>query len=118
MFSFYDTGYGTPAHALPACTYWTGWVGSTEKMDTERKLAITRQLPDFVFVLTDFDGSLEYINLLQQSGYIEYHAWITQEGTKGYQTLLYGKPGLSLPANDIHVSTMDILMKRQIIHLK
>ena len=118
MFSFYDTGYGTPAHALPACKYWTGYLGSTAKMEAERKQAISQQQPDFVFVLTDFESSAEYIKMLQQSGYVEYYTWLTQEGTKQYHTILYGRPGYSLPPNDIQVNTMDILLKRRIIPLK
>ena len=118
MYSFYDTGYGTPVHALPACKYWTGQVGITDKMVAERKLAITQQRPDFVIVLTDFGGSDEFINLLQQSGYIEYYTWVTQEGTKGYDTILYGKPGFSLPSNNVHVGRMDILLKRRISPVK
>ena len=118
MFSFYDTGYGTPAHALPGCKYWTGQVGATEKMMSERALAVKQQLPDFVFVLTDFSNADYYMSLLQQSGYIKYHTWITQEGTKGYQTHLYGRPGFSLPSSDFRVSAMDILLKRRIISVK
>jgi hypothetical protein len=119
MLSFYDTGYGTPVHALPACKYWTGQVGATDKMISERELAIKQQLPDFVFVLTDYDNADRFVNLLQQSGYIKYHTWITQEGTKGYETLLYGRPGYTLPSNDnFRVNAMDVLLKRRVVSVE
>ena len=113
MFSFYDTGYGTPAHALPGCRYWTGQYGVTEKMISERALAIKEQYPDFVFVLYDYEY---FTNLLQQSGYVKYYSWMTQEATYRYQTYLYGKPGLSLPPDDFHhISPMDVLLKKRIL---
>jgi hypothetical protein len=87
-------------------------------MAAERKLAITQQLPDFVVVMTDFGGSDSFMDLLLQSGYIAYYTWTTQEGTKGYNTHLYGRPGFSLPSGDLYPSAMDILLKRQIFPLK
>ena len=118
MYSFYDTGYGTPAHALPACTYWTRQVGATDKMLTSRKLALKQQLPDFVFIYSAFKDYDEFMRLLQESGYVEYYTWTTQEATANLVSYLYGKPGLSLPSKDFHVSLMDILLKREIVHCK
>ncbi|MDR2234122.1 MAG: glycosyltransferase family 39 protein [Tannerella sp.] len=118
MYSFYDTGYGTPAHALPGCKYWTGWLGSTPVMEAERKQAITQQLPDFVIVMTDFGGAEDYIRLLDQAGYIQYHSWITQEGTKGYHSIIFGKPGFSLLPKDMQINAKDLWLKRQVISLK
>jgi len=115
MYSFYDTGYGTPAYALPGCKYWTGQVSATNKMLSNRELALKQGLPDFVFVLPLFDKDKSFTHLLQQSGYIKYYTWITQEATTHYQTYLYGKPGISLPPNNFHISSMDILLKRQIL---
>ena len=112
MFSFYDTGYGTLAHALPGCKYWTGQLGATGKMISDRKLAVKQHLPDFVFVLSGFDNVEGFIQLLQQSGYTKYYTWMTQEATNRYETYLYGKPGLALPPKNFHVSAIDILLKR------
>ena len=118
MFSFYDTGYGTPVNALPGCKYWTGQMGATDEMVSEREFAVTQRLPDFVFIMmyTNYDYFL--IDLLQQSGYVKYYTWITQEGTGRFETHLYGRPCLSLPSNDLHISPMDILLKKQIIPVK
>jgi len=113
MFSFYDTGYGTPVHALPGCTYWTGQLGATGKMDLNREFAVKQNLPDFIFVISGFSNSEYFTQLLQQSGYVEYYTWITQEATNHFETHLYGKPGLSLPPNDFHITPTDILLKKQ-----
>jgi len=115
MFSFYDTGYGTPAHALPGCKYWTGYLGITDKMVSDRELAIKQNLPDFVFVMSDFNNYAHFTELLQQSGYVKYYTWTTQEATNFYESYLYGKPGFSLPPNDFHISSMDVLLKRKIL---
>jgi len=118
MFSFYDTGYGTPAHALPGCKYWTGYLEATNQMVLDRELAIKQCLPDFVFVLSGFSNSDYYTQLLQQSGYIKYYTWMTQEATTCYETHLYGKLGLFIPSKDFHISSMDILLKRKILPVK
>ncbi|MCL2651722.1 MAG: hypothetical protein FWD60_11975, partial [Candidatus Azobacteroides sp.] len=115
MFSFYDTGYGTPAHALPGCKYWTGQVGATDKMLSERELAMRQRRPDFVFIMMYSDYDYFFMDLLQQLGYIKYYTWITQEGAGHFETHLYGRPDLSLPPNDLHINPMDILLKKQII---
>ena len=112
MFSFFDTGYGTPAHALPGCKYWTGQVGISDKMVSEREFAIKQQLPDFVIVFTYNN----FEDILEQSGYVKYYTWITQEAmTMHIETHLYGKPGLILPPKDFNISSMDILLKRRIL---
>jgi len=116
MFSFYDMGYGTPAHALPGCKYWTGYLGATDKMVSEREFAIKQNLSDFVFVMNAFDNNFTY--LLQQSGYIKYYTWTIQEATQRYETHLYGKPDLFLPPNHFHISLMDVLLKRRILPRK
>jgi len=118
MFSFFDTSYGTPAHALPGCKYWTGYVGITDKMVLDRELAVKQGCPDFVFVMSVYDKDNHFSGLLQQSGYIKYYTWMTQQATVFYETHLYGKPGLSLPPNDLHISALDILLKRRIIPVK
>jgi hypothetical protein len=99
MYSFYDTGYGTPAHALPGCKYYTEQLGSLDYMLLERELVIEQGHPDFVIVLSLFDTGNRFTQLLQQSGYVEYYTWTTQEATHFYETHLYGKPGLLIPKN-------------------
>ena len=118
MYSFYDTGYGTPVHALPACKYWIEQLGATAEMKAERTLAVKQQLPDFVFVLSGFYDSEPVIHLLEQSGYVKYHTWMTQEANNFIETHLYGKPGIVLPTKDFQVSPTDILRKRRIISAK
>jgi len=118
MFSFYDTGYGTPAHALPSCTYWTGQIAATDKMLSERETAVKQGLPDFVFVMPAFSNYDYFKELLQQSGYVKYYTWITQEATHSYETYLYGRPGYVLPPNNLHISPIDILLKKRIIFSK
>ena len=116
MFSFYDTGYGTPAHALPGCKYWAEQLGATDTMELERDLAIKDHRPDFVFVMSAFSNYSHFTELLQQSGYVKYYTWTTQEAANFYKTYLYGKPGFELPSKDFHVSPMDILLKRKILY--
>jgi len=115
MFSFYDTGYGTPTRALPGCKYWTGQVGATKKMVSERELAVKQRRPDFVFVMIYTNYDFFFMDLLQQSGYIKYYTWTTHIGAGHFETYLYGRPGYSLPPDDLHINPMDILLKKQII---
>jgi len=114
IYSFFDFGYGTPAGALPGCKYWTCQVGASKNMISEREHALKQQLPDFVIVCfaNDFD------NLIEQSGYIKYYSWITQQGRTFLESHLYGKQGLILPSKDFQVSSMDVLLKRRIIPVK
>jgi len=119
MYSFIELGYGTPAHALPGYKYWFGWLGATDPMILGREWAIKNHLPDFIIILPAYDTDNHFEHIVQQSGYVKFYTWMTQELTVHYETYLYGKPGFSIPSRpDFHITPMDILLKKRIISVK
>lgn len=115
IFFPFDTGIGVQADCLPACTQWVGQVGATTEMLEGRQEAVRKGVADFVCIEDSSDQAMTAEELARYG----YQLYCTMDDTyfkwpTGGKTLLYGRPGLSLPPDDFYVSDRDILLKRNI----
>ena len=106
---YYNTctsAYGIPVESLPGCKYWTSQSGALPYMDLDQRQAIEQRRPDFVFV-QKVDDEPEWFASL---GYHRY------DNDTALPMLMYARDSVPSLVGDYHVSTLDALLKRNLIH--
>ena len=108
MYSGVGNGCGLLAGSLPACRYWIGQTGKTEDMVEARKKALREQRADFVILNIMYDeGDVQFV---EDCGYVFYLEDVGGKPDK--PVLVYGKPGLKMPEEDVEISQWDVWLKR------
>ena len=106
-----DHGLGLPAGVLPGTKYWSYQIGATPEMKKSQEDAIKRKQTDFV-VNSDFYPGIERRDtFIRDCGYrliYEYSCW------DGNYMVYTKHQHLPMQDADRHVSSMDILLKRNI----
>ncbi len=108
-----EHGQGIPSGALPGAKYWATQLGATPEMKMNQEEAIQKHQTDFVIVSNLYPGLEEHKDFVLSSGYrliYEYTCW-------GEHYFVFTKhQNLPLPPSDFHVSSTDILLKRNIFN--
>ncbi len=91
FFSANDYGQGLLTRALPACKYWARQSGANTEMTKERKQAIRKRKPDFIFIMVQPVPELRELAL--ECGYHQcYMSFTTSDGKQKVHTLpIYAK---------------------------
>ena len=109
----YDKGHGTPVNSLPGTTYWSTQTGATTNMIRSIHQSLEGKSADFIIT----DSQLKPINsndsIIKSYGYKPIYRF--ERGNIIY--IFYTKHNLQDPPSDFHVSSMDILLKRNIFNL-
>ena len=107
-----DNSQGVPSHGLPATKYWASQMGATKNMDAAQDEAVRMQKADFI-ITDDHIRPLAFSDSLFRShGYHHVYSYTLNELT--FQ--LYSKHNLKDCRRDIHISNIDILLKRNILN--
>ena len=108
MYKTGERGYGIMAGTLPACRYWVAQMGKTEEMVEARKKALREQKADFVILNKYYDE--EDVQFVEDCGYVFYLEDVG--GKPDEPALIYAKPGLKMPEEDVEISRWDVWLKR------
>lgn len=101
-----------PVGALPTARHWAIQNGAPAETRAEWDALVAAQAADFVVVYHSFDAGYEALcSRIEGAGYVHYVDAIVVPKTT---FSLYGRPGLSLPPPDFHVSDWDVYLKRNI----
>lgn len=111
MFYVQDFGIGILANDLPACKYWARQHGATPVMVQERKKALAERKADFIFV-SAFDNPLVDVTpkQLKELGYVYWGKTIGENAN----LQVFCKKELYKKLNPVQLSTMDLLLKRNL----
>lgn len=100
-----------PVGALPTARHWAIQNGAPEETRAEWDALVAAQAADFIVVYAYGQDSDSLCSRIAAQGYEHYADAIVVPKTTFH---LYGRPGLSLPPPDFHVSDWDIYLKRNI----
>ena len=113
FWDMHDKGQGLPAEALPACPYWALQEGATDEMRLDQDKAAREKRCDFVLI---DHADTTHARQLEQWGYYRYDYWDRRDPHKhlsidGHDVLYSTRP---LHDTLVHVSNLDVLLKRPI----
>lgn len=103
-------GWGTPVNALPGSKYYNTQYGETKEMRNRKHQDVLQQIPDFICMEEAFLHE-DAMEIVKKAGYTlcyDFHWW-------HHHFYFYTKhKGIKPPTKDIHISNIDILLKRRI----
>jgi hypothetical protein len=106
-----DHGLGLPVGVLPGTKYWSYQTGATPEMKKGQEDAIMKKQTDFVVNGSFYPGIEERDTFIRGCGYrliLEHKFW------DGNYMIYTKHQHLSIPDTSFHVSSMDILLKRNL----
>ncbi len=107
-----DNSQGIPSHCLPATKYWASQLGATKEMDDNQDIAVKQQKADFI-ITDDHVRPLEYSDsLFRKHGYHEIYRYSLNE----LNFHLYSKHNLKDQRSRLHINSINILLKKNILN--
>lgn len=107
-----DNSLGVYSHCLPATKYWALQMGATKEMKNDQNMAVKMRKADFI-ITDDHLLPLEYSDsLFRTHGFHKVYSYSLDKLT--YQ--LYTKHDLKDHRSRLHISSIDILLKKNNIN--